>query len=206
MTRLDRPGAKPRPAGDFAQAQRRGHILRGALRNFERRGDHRRRDERARQREFRQGREAGVAPAIAAAPFERGFGEGEAIMFLKALAGGGGDRLEIGVDAAGQRSGAAFLARNRAQANIEGGEVSARFAAMAQEIGDELRAEPVPMFERGDGAPGFESDRGGESRGQGIGRLDFAAPPGKTRLFVEFLVIDQGAAGVRLGIRVHTVA
>ena len=87
-----------------------------------------------------------------------------------------------------------------AQTDVQAGQVGERFAALAQQVGDQQRSEPVLVFERLSIPPRLVSDGRRKGRRQLARRFDLASPIGEPAGLVEILVVDQRAGGVRGGL------
>ena len=87
------------------------------------------------------------------------------------------------------------FARDGAQADVQAGQVGERFAALAQQVGDQQRSEPVLVFERLGVPPCLVSDGRRKGRRQRLCRFYLASPIGEPAGLVEVLVVDQRAGG-----------
>ena len=69
--------------------------------------------------------------------------------------------------------------------------------ALAQQVGDQQRSEPVLVLERFDGPPRLVSEGRRKGRRQLARRFDLASPIGEPAGLGEILVVDQRAGEVR---------
>jgi hypothetical protein len=148
-------------------------------------------NERPRQHELDEARQAGTPPPPAHLEQQPLARQHPAVVVPHALLGPRGDGAEDGQPAGQRVAHEPAVAGHASQGAGEGGQVVTGLVTGAQEIGGEQGSEPGAVLERLEGGPGINRDGGGEDRRQVAGVGGYLAPGGEAVGLAPGRIVDE---------------